>query len=125
MNNWLGLLFFRLPYWVLSCRNGWLVGWFDVNILSFLIYRLVELLQDYSKVVDDIPEIILPLMKPFINTVEDTIKPGLTMLSWTSLNIEACKYSAAGQVTHGALHRIFIENFVVESDSCCLRPIFV
>lgn len=82
-------------------------------------------MQDYSKVVDDIPEIILPLMKPFINTVEDTIKPGLTMLSWTSLNIEACKYSAAGQVTHGALHRIFIENFVVESDSCCLRPIFV
>ena len=40
----------------------------------------------------DIPEIVLPLMKPFINKVEDTIKPGLTMLSWTSLNIEACEF---------------------------------
>lgn len=54
--------------------------------------RLVELLQEYSKVVGDIPEIVLPLMKPFINKVEDTIKPGLTMLSWTSLNIEGCKF---------------------------------
>lgn len=54
--------------------------------------RLVELLQEYTKVVGDIPEIVLPLMKPFISKVEDTIKPGLTMLSWTSLNIEGCKF---------------------------------
>ena len=52
----------------------------------------MELLQEYTKVVGDIPEIVLPLMKPFISKVEDTIKPGLTMLSWTSLNIEGCKF---------------------------------
>ena len=60
--------------------------------LLIMFARLVEILQEYSKVVGDIPEIVLPLMKPFINKVEDTIKPGLTMLSWTSLNIEGCRF---------------------------------
>ncbi|XP_028415244.1 dynein heavy chain 5, axonemal-like [Dendronephthya gigantea] len=64
------------------------VLWMRENAIKSAYNRLVELLQEYSKVVGDIPEIVLPLMKPFINKVEDTIKPGLTMLSWTSMNIE-------------------------------------
>ena len=39
-----------------------------------------------------IPDNILPLMKPFTNRVDESIKPGLTMLNWTSLNVHSCKY---------------------------------
>ena len=41
-----------------------------------------------------IPENVLPLMKPFTNRVDETIKPGLTMLNWTSLNVHSCEYNS-------------------------------
>jgi len=31
-------------------------------------------------------------MKPFTSRVDETIKPGLTMLNWTSLNVYSCEY---------------------------------
>ena len=53
--------------------------------------RLCEVLEQYNRVVDSIPEVVLPLMKPFTDRVDETIKPGLTILNWTSMNTSACK----------------------------------
>ncbi|XP_051871749.1 dynein axonemal heavy chain 5 [Pristis pectinata] len=47
-----------------------------------------ELLRNYQNVVNSIPSIIQPLMKPFISQVDEALIPGMTMLAWTSLNIE-------------------------------------
>ncbi|XP_036448538.1 LOW QUALITY PROTEIN: dynein heavy chain 5, axonemal [Colossoma macropomum] len=49
--------------------------------------KLVEMLQDFEKAVNRIPPLLQPLMRPFINRVETALSPGLTTLSWTSLNI--------------------------------------
>ncbi|GCB62029.1 hypothetical protein scyTo_0004191, partial [Scyliorhinus torazame] len=46
-----------------------------------------ELLSNYQNVVNNIPTMIRPLMKPFISQVDEALIPGLTILSWTSLNI--------------------------------------
>uniref|UniRef100_A0A7N8WST8 Dynein, axonemal, heavy chain 5 like n=1 Tax=Mastacembelus armatus TaxID=205130 RepID=A0A7N8WST8_9TELE len=51
----------------------------------------MTLLQDYSSVVSRIPPLLSPLMQPFISQVEATLSPGLTTLSWTSLNSDGCK----------------------------------
>lgn len=56
------------------------------------LFRLQEVLKEYDGVVAAIPDNILPLMKPFTNRVDESIKPGLTMLNWTSLNVHSCKY---------------------------------
>lgn len=65
----------------------WLIG--DVLIVLFTS-SVQELLRNYQKVVNSIPSIMQPLLKPFINQVDDVLIPGLTMLSWTSLNIDKC-----------------------------------
>ncbi|XP_045900393.1 dynein axonemal heavy chain 5 [Micropterus dolomieu] len=54
-----------------------------------LYKRLLELLQDYTSVVDRIPPFLFPLMQPFIGRVEASLSPGLTTLSWTALNTDA------------------------------------
>ncbi|XP_029979746.1 dynein heavy chain 5, axonemal [Sphaeramia orbicularis] len=58
------------------------------SVLKALQSRLSDLLQDYSSVVARIPPLLLPLMQPFINRVEASLSPGLTTLSWTSLNTD-------------------------------------
>ena len=35
-----------------------------------------------------IPEILEPLMEPHIEKLNETLSPGLTLLRWTSLNLE-------------------------------------
>ncbi|XP_041103970.1 dynein heavy chain 5, axonemal [Polyodon spathula] len=50
--------------------------------------KLQEMLQDYESAVNKIPAMIKPLMQQFMGRVEEALSPGLTMLSWTSLNIE-------------------------------------
>ncbi|KAM9416983.1 dynein axonemal heavy chain 5 isoform 1-T1 [Salvelinus alpinus] len=50
--------------------------------------RLQEMLQDFEAVLSRIPPILLPLMQPFIRHVENSLSPGLTTLSWTSLNTD-------------------------------------
>ena len=60
--------------------------------MFIFVCRLQEVLKEYDGVVADIPENVLPLMKPFTNRVDETIKPGLTMLNWTSLNVYSCEY---------------------------------
>ncbi|XP_027499865.1 dynein heavy chain 5, axonemal-like isoform X3 [Corapipo altera] len=49
--------------------------------------ELQNLLISYKERLNGIPVMLKPLMKPFIGQVEDALTPGLTQLSWTSLNI--------------------------------------
>lgn len=62
------------------------------NVCLISVFRLQEVLKEYDDVVSGIPENVLPLMKPFTSRVDETIKPGLTMLNWTSLNVYSCEY---------------------------------
>ncbi|XP_030407468.1 dynein heavy chain 5, axonemal-like isoform X1 [Gopherus evgoodei] len=50
--------------------------------------KLQDLLIDYKKFVNGIPAILEPLMKPFMEQIEEALTPGLTQLSWTSPNID-------------------------------------
>ncbi|XP_007895756.2 dynein axonemal heavy chain 5 [Callorhinchus milii] len=62
-----------------------------------------ELLNDYQNVVNNIPSITKPMMKYFIGQVDEALLPGLTMLSWTSLNIDRfikCVYSSLTELEH-------------------------
>jgi hypothetical protein len=59
-----------------------------------LLLRLREILQAYDRVKGEIPACLVPLMKPFIDRVEEAIKPGLVALSWSSLNVDDCEYSS-------------------------------
>uniref|UniRef100_A0AAZ3RNU2 Dynein, axonemal, heavy chain 5 n=1 Tax=Oncorhynchus tshawytscha TaxID=74940 RepID=A0AAZ3RNU2_ONCTS len=65
----------------------------DVLIVKSLCPRLQEMLQDFEAVLSRIPPILLPLMQPFIRHVENSLSPGLTTLSWTSLNTDRCESS--------------------------------
>ncbi|KAM7390019.1 hypothetical protein PAMA_008269 [Pampus argenteus] len=56
--------------------------------LKALYSRLLALLQDYSSAVARIPALLFPLMQPFIGRVEAALSPGLTTLSWTTLNTD-------------------------------------
>ncbi|XP_066267666.1 dynein axonemal heavy chain 5-like [Branchiostoma lanceolatum] len=49
---------------------------------------LKEVLREFEGIVARIPNVLLPLMRPFINQVEEAVQPGLTMLTWTSVNID-------------------------------------
>ncbi|KAJ8010647.1 hypothetical protein DPEC_G00077260 [Dallia pectoralis] len=49
---------------------------------------LQEMLKDYIAALSRIPPLVLPLMQPFISRVESSLSPGLTTLSWTSLNTD-------------------------------------
>ena len=67
----------------------------DASRRYVCLFRLEEVLKEYQNVVAGIPENVLPLMKPFTNRVDETIKPGLTMLNWTSMNVNSCKRVAS------------------------------
>ncbi|XP_040521760.1 dynein axonemal heavy chain 5 isoform X2 [Gallus gallus] len=49
--------------------------------------NLQNLLTNYKEHLNGIPAVLKPLMKPFIEQVEDALAPGMTQLSWTSSNI--------------------------------------
>nr|XP_015210363.1 PREDICTED: dynein heavy chain 5, axonemal-like [Lepisosteus oculatus] len=50
--------------------------------------KLRDMLQDFQDILNKTPSILQPLLQPFVSHVEDALSPGLTMLSWTSLNIQ-------------------------------------
>ncbi|XP_016398775.1 dynein heavy chain 5, axonemal-like [Sinocyclocheilus rhinocerous] len=59
--------------------------------------KLQEMLSNFDAVVKRIPSVLQSPMKPFIRYVETALYPGLTILSWTSLNIDhfiGCVYKA-------------------------------
>ncbi|XP_071819604.1 dynein axonemal heavy chain 5-like isoform X1 [Apostichopus japonicus] len=49
---------------------------------------LMEMLKEYDRIVASIPTILLPLMTPYRNRVEEALSPGLTSLNWTSLGLD-------------------------------------
>ncbi|XP_042366785.1 dynein axonemal heavy chain 5 [Plectropomus leopardus] len=93
-----------------------------------LYKRLLELLQDYSSVVARIPPLLFPLMAPFVGRVEAALSPGLTTLSWTSLNTDLfidAVYRALrdlNQVSKGAadLLECRVGRLLQDMSSCCL-----
>ncbi|XP_068092796.1 dynein axonemal heavy chain 5-like isoform X3 [Hyperolius riggenbachi] len=54
--------------------------------------KLQDMLMDYQTFTNRIPVLLKSLMSPFITQIEEVLSPGLTQLSWTSLNID--KYIA-------------------------------
>ncbi|KAK2859784.1 hypothetical protein Q5P01_004404 [Channa striata] len=79
--RWMSKLGATVPKVVikLMSREGQLKGLYN---------RLLELLRDYSSVVDRIPPLLHPLMQPLIGRVDTALSPGLTTLSWKSLNTD-------------------------------------
>ena len=47
------------------------------------------MLSENSRIRSKIPELFAPLMEPHLAKVDDMISPGLSILRWTSLNIQA------------------------------------
>ena len=56
------------------------------------ICSLQEMLQEYKGILDGISPVIMPLMKPYKNKVEDELNPGVNSLTWMSLNVDLCKF---------------------------------
>ena len=55
------------------------------------------LVQHNKQIRGKIPEVLLPLMAPHLEKVDEMLSPGLTLLPWTSLNLphfaESCRES--------------------------------
>lgn len=49
------------------------------------------MLSEYHRIIAEIPQVLVPMMKPFTDKVGDALLPGVVSLSWASLNIESCK----------------------------------
>jgi len=60
---------------------------------NFTGFRLQGMLRDFNTAVSRIPSVLKSPMQPFIGSVKTALYPGLTFLSWTSLNIDHCKTS--------------------------------
>ena len=56
------------------------------------ISSLIDVLGEYDRILKSTPTVLLPLMKPYCERVDEAMKPGLVSLSWTSLNIDTCKW---------------------------------
>lgn len=57
------------------------------NTIKKNFNELGYMLLEYRKVMNRIPPIFRSLMRPMIEQVDAAIEPGVTMLSWTSLNL--------------------------------------
>ena len=62
---------------------------FALNKVIF--YSLDETLKEYEAVQASIPTVLVPLMEPFKERVENALRPGLITHTWTSLNFQNCK----------------------------------
>lgn len=47
------------------------------------------MLKEYKKVLSKIPEIFQPLMAPHLAKLDAALEPGISMLTWTSLNLNS------------------------------------
>lgn len=66
---------------------------------SSLTCSLQEILSEYKCIVGSIAHALLPLMKPFQDRVEEALSPGMTSLTWTSLNVDACESQSSLSVS--------------------------
>lgn len=51
--------------------------------------KLELMLKEYKKVLSKIPEIFQPLMAPHLAKLDAALEPGISMLTWTSLNLNS------------------------------------
>ena len=61
------------------------------SLMVCFVFSLQEQLDEYERIVSQIPPVLLPLMKPFCERVDEALKPGQTSLCWMSLNLDECK----------------------------------
>lgn len=55
---------------------------------NFYFQRLSHIVKEHSRVMNSMRSILKPLLKPHIDDLEKKLAPGLTVLSWMSLNID-------------------------------------
>ena len=55
--------------------------------------RLTDMLLNYEGILGAIPVTISPMMRPFIERVEEVLNVGVSTLSWTSLQHESCEFN--------------------------------
>ena len=51
------------------------------------------MLQDYDRIQSKIPTMIIPMMKPYTDRIDEAMKPGLVALTWASMNVDKCKFN--------------------------------
>ena len=68
------------------------------------VFSLQEMLQEYKSILDGISTVVMPLMKPYKNKVEDELNPGVVSLTWMSLNVDTCKFWLYPQHTNCLFH---------------------
>ena len=49
------------------------------------------MLEDYKRIRDKAPAVIVPLMKAYYNRIDDALEPGLNALSWASITVDNCE----------------------------------
>lgn len=55
---------------------------------NYYFQRLCHIVREHSRVMNSMRSILKPLLKPHIDDLEKKLAPGLTVLSWMSLNID-------------------------------------
>ena len=71
-----------------------LLGYFSVATIGMLVLascRLTDMLQNYEGILASVPTILAPLMRPFVDRVEEVLNVGVNTLSWTSLQHDDCE----------------------------------
>ena len=54
-------------------------------------FSLKDTVDEYDRIVAEMPQVLLPLMKPFMERVDEVLQPGVISLTWTSLNLDNCE----------------------------------
>lgn len=70
---------------------------YNASLNCILFLQLM--IEQNDRIRGRIPEIFKTLMEPHLEKVDEVISPGLTVLRWTSLNIEAFLQSVEGSLT--------------------------
>ena len=86
------------------------------------------MLEERNRVLDKIPQTFRPLFGPHLTKLEAAIEPGLTMLTWTSMNIKTyleTVYEALREVEllidrANDLVKYRIENILIEMSNVTL-----
>ena len=55
---------------------------------NYYFQQLTHIVKEHQRIMGSIKTIVKPLLKPHIDDLEKKIAPGLSVLSWTSLNID-------------------------------------
>lgn len=55
---------------------------------NYYFQQLTHIVKEHTRIMKSIKTIVKPLLKPHIDDLEKKIAPGLSVLSWTSLNVD-------------------------------------